>query len=66
MFSAGGASIYRQTLPLADTMYLSIVKKDYAGDTYFPEFDDVDDWTMESSTDHAEFELRIYRRQRVH
>ena len=39
VFSAGGGSIYRQTLPLADALYLSIVKKDYAGDTYFPEFE---------------------------
>jgi dihydrofolate reductase len=66
VFSAGGASIYRQTLPMADAMYLSIIKKDYQGDTYFPEFDDVDDWALESSQDHTAFELRIYRRQRVH
>jgi dihydrofolate reductase len=66
VFSAGGASIYRQTLPLADTMYLSIVKKNYVGDAYYPEFDDVNDWELESSTDRAEFELRIYRRTRVH
>ncbi len=65
VFSAGGASIYRQTMPMADAMVLSFIKKDYQGDTYFPEFD-VNDWALESSVDHEEFELRIYRRQRVH
>ena len=65
VFSAGGASIYRQTMPMADAMYLSFIKKDYQGDTYFPEFD-VNDWALESNVDHEEFELRIYRRQRVH
>ena len=36
-FSAGGATIYEQTIPLADTMYLSFIKGHFAGDTYFPD-----------------------------
>ena len=32
VFSAGGATIYRQTLPMADAMYLSIIKADHDGD----------------------------------
>ena len=65
VFSAGGASIYRQTLPMADALYLSFIKKEYAGDTYFPDFDDVNVWALESSRDHTAFELSIYRRQLV-
>ncbi len=39
VFIIGGAEIYRQSLPLADRMYLTYVDADYAGDTYFPEWD---------------------------
>jgi len=35
----GGASVYRQFLPLASRMYLTLIKKDFVGDAYFPEFD---------------------------
>ncbi len=62
VFSAGGASIYRQTLPRADAMYLSIVKGHYEGDTFFPEFDDAD-WQITRTDDHPEFEFRVYERR---
>jgi len=39
----GGASIYRQFLPLADRMYLTLIEGDFKGDAYFPEFD-WNDW----------------------
>jgi len=35
----GGESIYRQTLPLTDRMYLTMIEKNYDGDTYFPIFE---------------------------
>ena len=63
VFSAGGASIYRLTLPMADTMYLSILKEDYEGDTRFPEFDE-SDWTISRRDDHPAFEFRVYERHR--
>jgi dihydrofolate reductase len=61
VFSAGGATIYRQTLPLADAMYLSFIKKDHAGDTYFPAWNETE-WEIASTTDHELYEFRIYRR----
>ena len=39
----GGVSIYKQFLPLADRMYLTLIEGDFAGDAYFPEFD-YNDW----------------------
>lgn len=39
----GGASIYRQFLPLAEKMYLTLIKGDFEGDVYFPEFN-WNDW----------------------
>lgn len=38
IFIIGGGEIYRQTLPLIDRLYLTIVHQDYEGDTFFPEF----------------------------
>jgi dihydrofolate reductase len=61
-FSAGGASIYAQTIPLADAMYLSYIKGHYTGDAYFPEFRE-DDWIVAKRDDHARFEFVEYRRK---
>lgn len=60
-FSAGGASIYAQTIPLADTMYLSYIKGHYTGDAYFPEFSE-QEWVVDRREDHARFEFLVYRR----
>ncbi len=37
---AGGAEIYTQMLPLCTELYVSQVEGTYAGDTYFPIFED--------------------------
>lgn len=39
----GGENLYRQTLPLAARMYLTLVHAHIEGDAHFPAFD-VDDW----------------------
>ena len=39
IFIIGGAQIYAQALPLVDKLYLTIVHRDYEGDTSFPEID---------------------------
>jgi dihydrofolate reductase len=36
----GGASLYSQTLPLADRIYLTIIHQDFIGDTRLPAIDD--------------------------
>ncbi|MCR9278046.1 MAG: dihydrofolate reductase [Pseudomonadaceae bacterium] len=36
---AGGSAIYEACLPLADTLYVTEVDADIAGDTFFPDFD---------------------------
>ncbi len=38
-FVIGGASVYRQFLPFADRLYLTLVRKSFAGDVFFPEID---------------------------
>jgi len=62
VFSAGGASIYRQTLPLADAMYLSFIKEDYEGDSYFPAWSDAE-WEIVRTVDHTRYEFRVYERR---
>ena len=44
IFIIGGAQIYKQALPLADRIYLTVVYRDYCGDTSFPDFDR-NEWT---------------------
>jgi dihydrofolate reductase len=63
VFSAGGASVYAQTVPLADAMYLSYIKGRFDGDAYFPAFD-AGEWTVERREDHPRFEFVVYRRAR--
>lgn len=38
VFFIGGGSIYQQALPLADKLYLTVVKGNYEADTYFPDY----------------------------
>jgi len=59
IFIIGGATVYQQTIPLADRMYLSYVKGDYHGDAFFPEFDE-SKWKIAEKTDFPEFELVVY------
>ena len=39
VFVIGGAQIYAQALPLAERIYLTVVGKEYDGDTSFPDID---------------------------
>ena len=51
VFIAGGAEIYRQTLPRAERLYLTVIQATLEGDTYFPEFDEAD-WQLVSQQDY--------------
>jgi dihydrofolate reductase len=39
IFIVGGAELYALAMPLVDTIYLTEINRDVAGDTYFLEFD---------------------------
>ncbi len=39
LFIIGGAIIYTQTLPLADTLELTLIDGTYEGDTFFPAYE---------------------------
>jgi len=57
----GGAEIYQQAIPLTERMYLSYIKKEYRGDTFFPEWN-TQEWEVEQTEDYEEWTLVIYRR----
>lgn len=40
IFIGGGADLYRQTLHLADVLYITEIDAEFEGDTFFPEFDE--------------------------
>jgi dihydrofolate reductase len=50
VFIAGGGEIYRQSLDLADRLYLTMIHAEFEGDTFFPEFDETN-WRLTSRTD---------------
>jgi dihydrofolate reductase len=39
LFVIGGAEIYKQALPLAKRLYLTMIDSEFEGDTYFPQWD---------------------------
>ena len=70
IFVIGGADLFRETLPLADRLYLTIVDAEPAGDTFMPEID-MSEWRETSSQSfsadekHAHaYRLAIYDRVR--
>ncbi len=47
----GGASVYKQFLPRADKMHLTIIDFNFEGDAFFPDFD-TDQWTETQKESH--------------
>lgn len=70
VFVIGGGEIFRQVMPRADRLYLTIVHATVEGDTYFPDFEH-DGWALESEERHEAdhkhaypFTFRVYNRIR--
>ena len=51
VYVIGGASIYRQFLPLCDTAYITRIDYAYDADTYFPNLDEAPDWEIASESE---------------
>ena len=47
----GGMSFYKQMLPQADTLYMTLIHESFEGDAWFPEFD-MSEWQEASREDH--------------
>ncbi len=51
VFIIGGESIYKQMLPYCDTAHVTKIDHTYAADTYFPNLDADEDWTITADSD---------------
>ena len=59
IFIIGGAMVYKQMVPFADKIYLTLVDIDCEGDTFFPEFNK-NDYRLTSSEHVLKDEKNIY------
>ena len=57
----GGAKIYKQFLPIATVMYISIIHKEYKGDTFFPEFSHMP-WKLVKRKTFADFTTLVFEK----
>lgn len=42
IYVSGGYQVYKEALPLADRLYITVIDTEIEGDTYFPEFNEED------------------------
>ena len=59
LFIIGGGEIYEQTTGLADRLYLTEIKHEFDGDTFFPSFDRAE-WHESSRIIHKVDQLHAY------
>jgi dihydrofolate reductase len=59
VFVIGGASVFRETLPLADQLYLTRVHAEVDADTFFPALD-LDSWDLASERHYEADALNQY------
>nr|WP_223593265.1 dihydrofolate reductase [Neobacillus bataviensis] len=66
IFVIGGAEIFKETFPYADRLYITHIYENFAGDTFFPEFD-LEQWELTScekgikdEKNPYNYEFRIY------
>lgn len=60
IFIFGGEQIYKLFMPLAEKLYITKIKYEFEGDTYFPEFDEVNDWEEIARNKGVSDEKNIY------
>ena len=51
LFVIGGAELYRLFLPVADRIELTLIHRDFEGDTFFPEYAE-SEWKETQREDH--------------
>ena len=61
VFICGGAQIYEQALPKCSDLYLTLVKREVEGDTFFPPFE-TEFTAVKTIADHPDFKIVHYGR----
>lgn len=59
IFVLGGSEIFRQALPIADRLYLTLVHATVQGDVYFPQWDE-SQWTLSDERHHPADDRHAY------
>lgn len=59
VFIVGGAQIYREALPYTRRLYLTLIDKEFDGDTFFPELDLEEEFKLISRKDSSLDELKF-------
>lgn len=59
VFVCGGATVYQQLLPRCSDLYLTVLKREVEGDTFFPAFEEQFE-LAEEVMDHPEFKILHY------
>ncbi len=62
IFIIGGGEIFSQTISIADELFLSFMRVEVDGDTYFPKFNEKE-WKLKETISFATFEFRRYERK---
>ena len=69
LFVVGGAEVYKECLPFAHRLYLTMVQADFQGDVLFPEYNSLD-WDLVEKEDHpvddrhsVAFSFQIFERK---
>ncbi|WP_100331346.1 dihydrofolate reductase [Bacillus xiapuensis] len=69
-FVTGGAEIFKQLLPFADRLYVTVIEEEFEGDTYFPDEINWKEWTAVSvkqgpknEKNPYDYQSRIYERK---
>jgi len=64
IFICGGEAIYRQALDFADKIELTVIHKQYEGDTFFPEIDSTR-WTIINTENFDTFSFLTYAKNNL-
>ena len=69
VFVIGGGTIYEELLPLCDRVYVTKIYKEHNNvDTYFPNLDDMEEWTPAISSqifEYKDFTYQFYEYDRI-
>jgi dihydrofolate reductase len=57
----GGSGVYKEFLPLAHNLYLSVIPQHYDGDAFFPELD-LSVWHLTSEDPHEKFVVQCFNK----
>ena len=65
VFVMGGASIYKQFLPMIDRLYLTLVAGTHEADTYFPDYSDFTKVISEEKHENGEYRFTFFVLERA-